>query len=204
MKTTRIMERTFNGKAITQNHRTEMFNAQSMLAMVDDPSKRLGNFMALDSVEDLIEQISYEENKEREEVVKTTRGKNGGTWLHPVLAVKLAAWLSPKFEYWMLKCVVDGLLSSRDASGDSYIKMSSAIKKDFPKYATDSFVYMRVANQVAEACGVYGKAKWDTANERQLKLRDKIHELFVVLAPMSTDPYDCVAKATKAARGLLQ
>lgn len=32
--------------------------------------------------------------------LKTTRGRNGGTWLHPKLAVRFARWLDVDFEIW--------------------------------------------------------------------------------------------------------
>ena len=34
------------------------------------------------------------------DLVKTRRGRNGGTWLHPKLAVAFARWLSPDFAVW--------------------------------------------------------------------------------------------------------
>ena len=36
-------------------------------------------------------------------------GKNSGTWMHRVLAIKFAAWLNPAFELWVYR-VIDELL----------------------------------------------------------------------------------------------
>jgi hypothetical protein len=36
-------------------------------------------------------------------------GRNNGTWMHRVLAIKFAAWLDPAFELWIFK-TIDGLL----------------------------------------------------------------------------------------------
>ena len=33
-------------------------------------------------------------------LLKSKRGKNGGTWLHPKLAIAFARWLSPDFAAW--------------------------------------------------------------------------------------------------------
>lgn len=33
--------------------------------------------------------------------IQTTEGALGGTWVHPQVALKLAAWLNPKFEVWV-------------------------------------------------------------------------------------------------------
>lgn len=37
---------------------------------------------------------------ERWELVRAERGRNGGTWLHPKLAVSFARWISPDFSVW--------------------------------------------------------------------------------------------------------
>lgn len=34
------------------------------------------------------------------ELTRTARGRHGGTWLHPKLAVAFARWLSPDFAVW--------------------------------------------------------------------------------------------------------
>lgn len=34
------------------------------------------------------------------ELTRTSRGRFGGTWLHPKLAVAFARWLSPEFAVW--------------------------------------------------------------------------------------------------------
>lgn len=34
------------------------------------------------------------------DLIRTKRGKNGGTWLHPMLAVSFARWLDPAFAVW--------------------------------------------------------------------------------------------------------
>lgn len=43
------------------------------------------------------------------QLVRTQRGRNGGTWLHPKLAVAFARWLSVDFAVWC-DMQIDGLL----------------------------------------------------------------------------------------------
>lgn len=66
-------------------------------------------------------------------VAKTSRGKNGGTWLHPVMFVKFAMYLSPRFEYHVLKFVADEMIKYRNLAGDSYKELSLAVAKIVPK-----------------------------------------------------------------------
>lgn len=59
---------------------------------------------------------------------RTCRGKkNGGTWMHPVLFIKFAMWLSPRFEYHVLKFVADEMIKYRNDAGDAYKALSTAI-----------------------------------------------------------------------------
>lgn len=38
--------------------------------------------------------------KDYPQFIKTRRGRNGGTWLHPDLMVHFARWISPRFSVW--------------------------------------------------------------------------------------------------------
>jgi hypothetical protein len=45
--------------------------------------------------------------------------QRSGTWMHRILALKFAAWLSPKFELWVYSTIEDllfGKLAKREAS----------------------------------------------------------------------------------------
>nr|WP_314487862.1 KilA-N domain-containing protein [uncultured Pseudomonas sp.] len=48
------------------------------------------------------------------QLVRTARGRNGGTWLHPKLAVAFARWLSVDFAFWCDE-QIDALLRGRHA-----------------------------------------------------------------------------------------
>lgn len=80
-------------------------------------SPNLGDYKKLD----------FEELKKI--VAKTARGKNGGTWLHPVMFVKFAMYLSPRFEYHVLRFVADEMIKYRNLAGDSYKELCSAVSK---------------------------------------------------------------------------
>ena len=67
-------------------------------------------------------------------VAKTARGKyNGGTWLHPVMFVKFAMYLSPRFEYHVLRFVADEMIKYRNLAGDSYKTLASHVTTIVPK-----------------------------------------------------------------------
>jgi hypothetical protein len=111
-------------------------------------------------------------------VSKTKRGADGGTWLHPYLAIDLALHISPKFKIEVYGWLYDELLKYRNFSGDSYKKMCGAIfdrtssKSTFPKDI------QKLAEYIKKECNV---KDWQHATEQQLKLRDKIHENIALL-----------------------
>lgn len=60
-------------------------------------------------------------------VMVTVRGNNGGTWMHPLLFIKFAMWLNPRFEVQVLKFVQDKMLQYRNDAGEAYKELSAAI-----------------------------------------------------------------------------
>ena len=94
----------FNGKKITFDFGDgeQMVNATEMVKAFD---KRLDNFMRLKQTKEFIEVLKNVPSHVRErEFIKVVKGgvpELQGTWVNDVLALKLAAWLSPQFEVWV-------------------------------------------------------------------------------------------------------
>ena len=59
---------------------------------------------------------------EPKSLLKTKRGNNGGTWLHPKMAVAFARWLDPKFGVW---CDITQTSRTRQGSNPSSLSKSS-------------------------------------------------------------------------------
>ena len=93
------------------------------------------------------------------------RGKSGGTWMHPVLFVKFAMWLNPRFEVQVIKFVYDEMIKYRNEAGDAYNKLGSAVskivRKDFMPQAMQ---------KVGEALN------WIVFNEHERNIRNQYGE----------------------------
>lgn len=202
MKTAVIMERQLCGKVVKQNHKTRMFNANDLHAVGNQIRKQSGlkpkqaaAYFNLESTKELINQICIIENISDVEVKKATRGKAGGTWVHPILFADMAMWYSPELKVKILKWVMDGLLDVRDNSGDSYKKMASALKQSFPGEFSP-LKMAEVANTIAAECRVgNGSERWQKAAEDQLALRDKIQDAVSLIADMCPNIGTAVSKA---------
>lgn len=49
--------------------------------------------------------------------------------MHPILFVKFAMWLNPRFEVQVIKFVYDQMLKYRNDAGDAYKELCAAISK---------------------------------------------------------------------------
>lgn len=91
-----------------------------------------------------------------------TRGKNGCTWMHPILFIKFAMWLNPRFEVQVIKFVYDQMIQYRNNAGDAYRELSSAVARIVPK--NEMKVKMR---KIGEALN------WVIFNAHEKMLRNK-------------------------------
>lgn len=207
MKTGVIMKRDLMGLSVRQNSKDGMFCANDINDIgnmhrkgLNLSTKQIGSYFNLDSTRELINAVCIEENITIDEVKKSKRGKNGGTWLHPIVFVDMAMWYSPQLKAKILRWVMDGLLLSRNESGTSFVEMNKVLTKYFSKEFDSPIAYIRIANQIANACKVgSGSDKWQLASEEQLKLRDKIQDNVCILADVSPNAGTCVSKSISKA-----
>lgn len=66
----------------------------------DKFGKRPVDWLALDSTQEYIESLREILKCEKSSLLKSKRGNNGGTWMHPKLAVAFARWLDVRFSIW--------------------------------------------------------------------------------------------------------
>lgn len=176
MKTNQVMERKFMGSVVRQNHKDKFFNATDLVKIGNKYRENIGlskkdlyQYFDNPSTKEFIKKIMKKENVA--DVKQTKRGKSGGTWVHPLIIIDIAMWLSPDFKYEALKWIEDKLTESRDYSGDSYKAMSSALHKTY-EFKEVHYLIKEVAKRIKQVIGV---EDWNTATEKQLKDRDKIH-----------------------------
>ncbi len=141
MKTNQVMMRKMGVFDVAQRTSDGFFNATALAKAwnetMSDNKRELDNFWKSTNLPDLMSEIAENElglksvdfTELKNKLSKTHKGKNGGTWLHPVLFVKFAMYLSPRFEYHVLKFVSDQMLAYRNDAGDAYKELSIAVAK---------------------------------------------------------------------------
>ena len=142
MKTNVNMIRQMGQFTVIQRTKDYLFNATDLLRQWNKKfpaqKRELDNFWKSTNLTDLMSEIaenelnfkSVEFTELKSALSVTARGKhNGGTWMHPVLFVKFAMYLNPRFEYHVLRFVADQLISARHEAGDNYNGLTNAVQK---------------------------------------------------------------------------
>lgn len=175
MKTQQIMIRDLAGNPIRQNHKTLMFSANDMARLF--PHKNFADWVNAKGTKEFCETIKIRESIEDNQVIFKSgkkRGEDSGTWVHPLLAVDLAMWLDKNFKYDVLVWVQDHLCQSRDNAGESYKKMTDAIKIAFGNDCHFK-VYADECDMVQSLAGVKVGQR-NTATKEQLELLAKLEK----------------------------
>lgn len=125
-------------------------------ALMEEPEFKDGNSR-------LLESDDYKDFPKS--IVVVTRGKNGGTWMTPLMFLDFAMWLNPAFKVKVLKFVQDEMIKYRNEAGDAYNKLGSAVskivRKDFMPQAMQ---------KVGEALN------WIVFNEHERNIRNQYGE----------------------------
>lgn len=191
MKTNQIMIRPMGQFAAEQRTKDGMFNATALMRQWNqyvsenqyDTNTQKSGYLKKKDIDDFfvnkgtslfIEALLVEETLggEREAFLKS-RGKNGGTWMHPILFVKFAMWLNPRFEVQVIKFVYDHMIEYRNEAGDAYKELCTAISKIVGR----GFLRVAISN-IAKAIN------WVVFNNHEAMIRnkegveDKMKELF--------------------------
>jgi len=205
MKSEVVMRRSLFDREVRQKSKSAFLSATDLVEAANVKRKQLGygefnmsTWLSSQSTKDFMQQI---EESKGIKPVQITRGRNGGTWMHPILFMDLALTLSPKLKLEVYEWLHDELLKYRNDSGDSYQKMAGAIfskcsdKSRFAKYITS------VSMKIKRACGV---DDWESASEDKLRLRDKMHNNIALLCSVTSKPDKAVVVGIGKALSELQ
>jgi len=131
--------------------------------------------------------------------LKTQRGKQGGTWLHPKLAVRFAQWLDDDFAVWcdeQIQTLINGTHSSHDRSklrheaAATYKVMSAVLQiaRQTQGKGCQPHHFMAEAKLVNWAlAGEFKGLDRDSLDSSQLDLLAKLEELNTVLIGSGAD-----------------
>ena len=117
------------------------------------------------------------------DLIRTKRGKTGGTWAHLYILLEAAGRLNAEFRLEMYETFIAGkILQWRDDSGDEFIQLNIAIDAYLPERdgKDNTGVYIQCAKQLKEKIKPDGDT-WNTANHAQLQRRQELEKRLVDL-----------------------
>ena len=177
MITNQVMKRPMGNFLVEQRTKDSMFNATNLLKQWNEASgekKEITKFFDNDNTKEFISALMEEENlNTQNSAYLKARGKNGGTWMHPILFVKFAMWLNPRFEVQVIKFVYDQMLKYRNDAGDAYKELGSAISKIVSKKFMPAAM-CKIAKAIN--CVVFGKHEHEMRNKQGEEVKQ--YELF--------------------------
>ena len=186
MKTNQTLTRPMGEFSVYQRTSDGMFNATALLKQWNETSgqkKQMSHYTDNNSTEEFIEALMIEDNfKERKSVVIKTRGKNGGTWMHPLLFIDFAMWINPSFKVKVLKFVYDQLIEYRNQAGNTYRKMCERIahvskKGDIPKNISKTAKAINIVVYGVHEKQMRNKQAEEESMRELVKLQEMIIEL---------------------------
>ena len=201
MKTAVIMRRKFLGGEVSQNSKTGYFSATDLIENGNNwrkennlPRFNQATFFQNKSTKDFMEYLS-DELKANPKI--NSKGKNSHTWVHPYLFIDMALAINPRLKIKVYEWIYDELIKYRNYSGDSYKKMVGAIQLLLTNQSNFRETVIKTATKIKIECNV---KDWQEATEKQLKLRDKIHEYFSLLSDILRDVDNCLDVAIMKAK----
>ena len=187
MKTEVILKRNLFDEEISQKSKSGYFSASDLVkagnkwrAKNNKELFNLTHFLRAKQTKEFIAEIEIKYGKAK----INSKGKGHHTWVHPLLFIDIALAISPKLKIEVYDWLFDNLIKFRNESGDSYKKMAGALFENTTKKTHFYKEISVIAKKIQDACNV---DDWQKANEKQLKLRDKIHENIALLTDVLKD-----------------
>lgn len=190
MKTNQVMIRQMGDFQVEQRTKDGFFNLTSLIRQWNNhvdtqrvlntqkngelKKKDMDDYLSNKSTFEFINVIIERENlNDKTDVVKSAKGKFGGTWVHPLFFIDACMWINPYFKYDALKFVQDEMIKFRNLAGDAYPEMCKAVHSIIPE---SLFREKIVALAKSLNILVYGKHE----NQMRNKVGDasKIKELY--------------------------
>lgn len=109
-----IIKKEFNGVEIAFHGKKEINLTDLWKASGASKENRPSDWVNLPNTLKFIDELAQKLNTEKSGILKTTRGKGGGTWGHWQIALEYARYLSPEIAIWTNQVVKERLEEERN------------------------------------------------------------------------------------------
>ena len=186
------MKREILGGQISQRSKSQFFSATDLFRIGNSWRNANGmnsinwnQYWQKSSTKDFVEELGKKYGK----VKISARGRGKHTWVHPFLFIDAALYLSPKLKLEVYEWIFDHLIRYRNESGDSFKKMTGALYDRTKNKSLFRENIRKLSKIIRNECEV---KDWQTANQDQLKKRDRLHENISLLCDVLQDPNQAI------------
>lgn len=177
MKTNQEMIRSMGEFKVVQRTKDGFFNATELLKqwnVSNNSKKELKHYFDNQSANELINTIVERENlNSRNSAYLSSRGKNGGTWMHPILFIDFAMWINPSFKYDVIKFVYDEMIKFRNLAGDAYPSMCRAVRSIMPEP-----IFREKVKDLARSLNIIVYGRHESEMRNKIGDESKIREMY--------------------------
>lgn len=177
MKTNQEMIRPMGEFKVVQRTKDGFFNATELLKqwnVSNNSKKELKHYFENQSANELINTIVERENlNSRKSAYLSSRGKNGGTWMHPILFIDFAMWINPSFKYDVIKFVYDEMIKFRNLAGDAYPSMCRAVRSIMPEP-----IFREKVKDLARSLNIIVYGRHESEMRNKIGDESKIREMY--------------------------
>lgn len=177
MKTSQILKRS---EAFIQRTKDGYFNATTLVNYWNSNNvnkKMLGNYQKNNSTIEFIDQLK-KEGVDKPSITGRGRGANSGTWMHPKLFIDFAMWISVEFKSIVIDYVLDGLIKTRNDSGDYYNEMCAVILDTYINAygkKPPAHIYITEANMIKSLVSSKHRNEMSEQELRQITYLQKVN-----------------------------
>lgn len=192
MKTNQIMIRQMGEFTVSQRTIDGKFDCTNLLAQWNSANKnnpkKITEYLRLKETKEFVKALLEEpefkgENSHLLEsadykdfpksIVVVTRGKNGGTYMTPLMFLDFAMWLNPMFKVKVLKFIQDEMIKFRNLSGDAYPTMCKAVRTILP-----DDVFKEKIKDLARSLNIIVYGKHESEIRNKVADESKLRELY--------------------------
>lgn len=184
MKTNQVMIRHIGDFELPQRTIDGYFNASRLVSQWNNvegnPKRDISKYLSQGPTKELIRTIVEKEGfsfptdsgKLDNQIVKTITYRKASVgrarkdyFLHPVLFIDFAMWISPFFKYDVIKFAYDQMIAYRNEAGDAYKALGAAVSK----IVDNGFLRIAISN-ISKA------VNWVVFNRHEKMIRNKFGE----------------------------
>lgn len=146
-----IESREWNGTAIQRRSADGFVNAT---AMCQANGKVWAKYRESERCHAYLQALEQTSGIRTFDLIQSQRGRGGGTWVHPSLAIDMARWISPAFAVWMDGWFLESIAKPQPAA--AALPAPEQTVHQFPLFDADTHHAPRRADQLERVEVIFG------------------------------------------------